>query len=270
MADTTIIPRKLEVDFSAVPRHWMYGNATATAVANGVNMLFPWGERFFVRSVKHFLDHLEDETLRGQVKAFFAQEGRHASAHDDFNAILRAQGYAPDRFLAQYKRLAGWVEKRTSPELHLAITVACEHFTAILAEGAFTRGVLDEAAPEMKQLLAWHAAEEIEHKAVAFDVLKAVDPSYALRLAGLAWATLLLGGFWFWGAATLLRQDGISLRAALRDLRRMRQGDPMIRRVFVKGIKQYLRRDFDPRDNDDADLARTWFAERGMTLPEAA
>jgi predicted metal-dependent hydrolase len=264
------VPRDLDVDFSKVPRHWLYGNATATAIANGVNLLFPWGERFFVRSVNHFMDRIQDPHLRAQIKGFFQQEGRHAHAHDEFNAILRAQGYDVDTFLENYKRVATWIEKRTSPELKLAVTAAAEHFTAIMAEGAFTRGVLDEAAPEMRLLLAWHAAEEIEHKSVAFDVLQTVDPRYRTRILGLVLATLTLGGFWFWGARTLMRQDGLTGRKALRAVNEQRKTDPMIRRVFVRGIRQYLRRDFHPNQNNDRDLAAKWFAARGMTLPDAA
>src|SRR5215813_7055265 len=177
----------------------MSNSATATAISNGVNMLFPHGERFFVRSVKHFLDRIDDPALRAAIKGFFGQEGRHAHAHDRFNAILRGHGFEIDRFLDSYKRLSSWLEAHTPAKLNLAVTAAAEHFTAILAEGAFTENALDAAAPEMRQLLAWHAAEELEHKAVAFDVLRAIDPSYALRIAGLLYATATLGGFWLWG-----------------------------------------------------------------------
>ena len=265
-----IVPRDLDVDFSNVPRHWMAGSAVATAISNGVNMLFPHGERFFVRSVKHFLDKIDDPVLRGQIKGFFGQEGRHAHAHDEFNEIMRHQGYEIDQFLEGYKRLSTWLEDRTPPKLRLAATAAAEHFTAIMAEGAFTRGALDAAAPEMQQLLAWHAAEEIEHKSVAFDVLQKIDPSYALRMMGLVYATVTLSGFWIWGAITLMRQDKISLREAIRDMRAMRDDDPIVRRVFLRGIRQYLRRDFHPSQNDDADLAATWFAAHGLAMPEAA
>ena len=265
-----IVPRDLDVDFSNVPRHWMAGSAVATAISNGVNMLFPHGERFFVRSVKHFLDKIDDPVLRGQIKGFFGQEGRHAHAHDEFNEIMRHQGYEIDQFLEGYKRLSTWLEDRTPPKLRLAATAAAEHFTAIMAEGAFTRGALDAAAPEMQQLLAWHAAEEIEHKSVAFDVLQKIDPSYALRMMGLVYATVTLSGFWIWGAITLMRQDKISLREAIRDMRAMRDDDPIVRRVFLRGIRQYLRRDFHPSQNDDAELAATWFAAHGLAMPEAA
>ena len=68
----------------------------------------------------------------------------------------------------------------------------------------------------MQKLLAWHAAEEIEHKAVAFDVLQQVDPSYALRIAGLAHATILLSSFWVWSAMMLFRQEKLGWRGLRR------------------------------------------------------
>ncbi|MBA3455004.1 MAG: metal-dependent hydrolase [Deltaproteobacteria bacterium] len=265
-----IVVRDLDVDFTNVPRFWLFGSATATAISNGVNMLFPHGERFFVRSVKYFKDEIDDPVLRAQIKAFFGQEGHHAHAHDRFNQILRDQGYEIDRFLEGYKRISTWLEKHTSPRFRLAVTAAAEHFTAIMAEGAFKQDVLDNSAPEMRALLAWHAAEEIEHKSVAFDVLQKIDPSYGLRVRGLAFATVTLGGFWIWGTLTLLRQDKVGLRAALDDLNGQRKRDPIVRRVFLRGIRQYLRRSFHPSDNHDEHLAAEWFAARGMSMPEAA
>ncbi len=139
-----------------------------------------------------------------------------------------------------------------------------------MAEGAFTRGALDAAAPEMQRLLGWHAAEEIEHKSVAFDVLQTIDPSYLLRVTGLLYATLTLGGFWIWGALTLMKQDGVTWNSARAELKQLRRHDPIVRRVFVGGIKQYLERDFHPSDNEDGQLAASWFAARGISMPEAA
>jgi predicted metal-dependent hydrolase len=264
-------PRKLDVDFSSVPRHWLAGNAAATAISNGINMLFPHGERFFVRSVKHYLDQIEDPHLREQVRAFFKQEGLHASAHDDFNDVLmREHGFETNRFLDRYKRISNWLEARMPKKLNLAITAASEHYTAILAEGAFTRGALDNVHPVMQQLLGWHAAEEIEHKAVAFDVLQEIDDSYALRVAGMIFATALLSGFWVWATTMLLRQEKLGLRGTLRELRKMRKDDPIVQRVFIAGIKQYIRRDFHPRDNANEHIAAQWFAAHGLPFPEAA
>jgi len=266
------IPRELDVDLTAVPRHWMAGNAVATAISNGINLLFPHGERFFVRSVHHYMDQLEDPQLRAQVKAFFQQEGHHARAHDELNAVMRAQGFSIDRFLDRYKAVMAWLEPRTPAKINLAATAAAEHYTAILAHGAFKSPMLDHAAPAMRELLAWHAAEEIEHKAVAFDVLQTIEPSYAVRMVGLAYATVMLSAFWFAGSTMLLRQERLGLREIGRQLRAMRQRDPLIRRVFIAGIKQYIRRDFHPRDTADERLAAEWFAAHGLpfTQSEAA
>ena len=266
----SIVPRKLDVDFSQVPRHWLANNATATAISNGVNMLFPHGERFFVRSVKYFLPEIQDPLLRTQIKGFFGQEGRHAHAHDDFNGALRSHGFEIDRFLASYVELSSWVENHTPPKLRLAMTAASEHFTAILAEGAFTHNVFDAADPRMRDLLAWHAAEEIEHKAVAYDVLQTIDPSYALRVAGLLCATVMLGGFWLWAATSLLHQEGLTWRTARRQLQAIPNRDPIVQRVFVRGIRKYLRRDFHPNQQATDTLAADWYTARGMTMPEAA
>ena len=264
------IPRDPQLDLSSVPRHWLANSPVGTAISNGVNLLFPIGERFFVRSVHQFMDDITDPTLRAQVKAFFKQEGHHAHAHDQFNAVLRAQGFHIDTFLARYERVSRGMDARMPAKLNLAGTAAAEHYTAILADGAFQRGILDMLDPRMRELLAWHAAEEIEHKAVAFDALQQIDNSYALRMAGLAYATVMLAGFWVWGSAMLLRQERLGWRRLLRDLNEIRHQNPVLRRVFLKGIRQYIRRDFHPRDNANEHLARDWFAAHGLAFTEAA
>ncbi len=267
---TPIVPRDLDVDFTGVPRAWCAGNAAATGISNGVNLLFPAGERYFVRSVKHFLPRIEDPTLRAQIKGFFGQEGRHAREHDRLNAILRAQGYEIDEFLDLYEKFMRWIEARSTPELRLAVTAACEHFTAILAEGAFNEGTLDFCDPRMQLLLGWHAAEELEHKSVAFDVLTLVAPSYALRMGGMVMATALLGGLWIYAATVMIRQDGLGWRSALAQLRTMPRQNPVIRRVFARGIRRYLKRDFHPAQQNTDSLAAEWFTARGLTMPAAA
>ena len=53
------------------------------------------------------------------------------------------------------------------------MTVGMEHLTAIMAEHILTTPEALEPLDEtVKELLYWHAVEEIEHKAVAFDVYR--------------------------------------------------------------------------------------------------
>lgn len=261
-----IKPRDPGLDFDeTVPRHWFGGSALATHIANGVNLLFPAGERFFVRSVHHYLDKLDDPELRAQVKGFFAQEGRHARTHERFFERLEEQGYEIKPFLRVYEKIAyGILEPAFPPAFRLAVTAAAEHFTAIMAENALRERFLDRAHPALRDLLFWHAAEEIEHRAVAFDVLGKVAPSYALRVAGMALAASTLAAFWIAGTLVLLDQDrrrgDVDLRAELRKLRE----HPIGQRVFLRGIKSYLRRDFHPLEAEIDALARQWLEAKGM------
>jgi uncharacterized protein len=262
-ARSAITPRKPRFALGAVPRHWFGGSRIATHIANGVNVLFPAGERFFVRSVNRFLGHpavAGDAELVAQIKGFFGQEGRHARAHEDYNDMLRAHGYEIDRLLALHDRwLYGWLEARLPATLRLAATAAAEHYTAIMADNAFRKRLLDHADPVIRELLLWHAAEEIEHKAVAFDVLGRVAPSYRIRMAGLIVATAMLGCWWLVGTLDLLRQEQMSVaevRAELRGLRAARgDRDGIARRVFLRGLREYVRRDFHPTQIDNDHLA---------------
>ena len=66
-------------------------------------------------------------------------------------------------------------EKRVPPKLRLAYTAALEHYTATLAETLLRKpeaqALLGDT--EVRSILLWHALEESEHKAVAFDVYRA-------------------------------------------------------------------------------------------------
>lgn len=264
--------RAPKVGFTEVPRRWFADSTAVSHLVNSVNLLFPAGERFFVRAVRHYLDEITDEELAQRVRGFFGQEGRHAYAHERYFETMRAQGYDVDGFLATYEKLAfDVVEKASPPALRLAVTVALEHYTAILAEEALTSGMLDGAHPAMRQLLEWHAVEELEHKSVAFDVLRAVAPGYPLRIAGFAMGSVLLGGFWLWGMQRLMREDGKSLldaRAELRRVRRraveegrLRAPRPIVTGVFLRGLRDYLKPGFHPADTDHSDLVRRTLAK---------
>ena len=256
---------KIKLD-DRIPRDWLAGSASATQIANGVNLLFPAGERFFIRSVRRYLDRIDDEALRRQIKGFFGQEGRHAHAHETFFEVLESQGYRLRPFLDIYEKVAfDWIEQAAPHELRLAVTVALEHFTAIMAENALTERFLDHAHPSMRALLLWHAAEEIEHKAVAFDVLRVVNPSYALRMGGLALAALSLGVAWTAATLTLAAQDGqLQNGRFFQGWRKVRASRPGKRGVFLRGIREYVRPDFHPSHNDNRHLADAFLQSAGL------
>jgi predicted metal-dependent hydrolase len=272
IAAATIRPRSPTFDFTTVPRHWFAGNLFATHVANGLNLLFPAGERFFVRSVRKYLDRIDDPKLREDIKGFSGQEGLHAYAHERYFEALERQGFDVRTFLGLYEKIAfGIAENAFPPEMRLSVTAACEHFTATMATHALERyasGNMMLGDPTMRALFLWHAVEEIEHRSVAFDVLRAVNPSYALRIGGFVLASSLLFGLWTAAAASLIAQDKAPPRKVLKAMRARRRaqrengGAPT---DFGKAMREYLRPDFHPSQDTHCDaLARRYAADAGL------
>lgn len=263
-----IQPRRPSYDFREVPRYWLGGNVWGTHMANAINLLFPSGERFFMRSVKAYVDQLDDPRLREQIRGFLAQEALHGAEHEHFFSRLEAQGYELKSFLAFYEHLAWKVlEPRLSPELRLAVTVSLEHFTASFAHHMLTREGIEGVDPTMRALMRWHAAEEIEHKAVAFDVLRAVAPGYRNRALGHLLATAGLLGFWWIGAYRLMQQDpNARWWRLLRDRRRAhRQGDLALGDI-ARSFLAYLRPDFHPWQVADYALAERELRAQGLAV----
>jgi predicted metal-dependent hydrolase len=263
-SDHDIPLRKPRLEFDAsIPRHWMNGNVFATHFFNGLNLIFPDGERFFVKAVHDHLGQIADPVLLRQAKQFAAQEGQHANQHEQYFDCLRAQGYEIDTFLRRFHRFFRWTNRWIPAPLRLAMTAGAEHYTAGLGAGAIEEfELLADSHPTMRKLIVWHATEEIEHKAVAFDVLRATHPSYLLRVVGFVLATIALFGWSFAGTRMLVRQDRVSRHEleAQRRLAMARDDGRGLRRIRA-GVRAYFRRDFHPNEQDHLALARQRLGE---------
>jgi uncharacterized protein len=264
-AVTKVFPvRKMGFSFAGVPRWWFSDSALASHTANALSLLFPAGERFFVRSVKHYLPQITDPALRARVRAFFGQEGSHGHEHERTFEMLEEQGYRIREWLQWYEQFAyDRLERITPPILRLSATVALEHFTAALAEVALTDDFFAQAHPKMKQLLLWHAAEELEHKSVTFDVLQEVDPRYWVRMAGLAVAFTTLMGFWRSSTRMLLQQEPAMTPARLRTERKLARQRGQDRSAILRAVLPYLRPDFHPDQHDTRHLADNYLESIG-------
>jgi len=235
-----------------------------THMANGLNMVFPEGERFFIRSVKHYMSAIADDPdLVARCRAFFGQEGSHGHEHEKAFEFLERQGFEIREWLQWYQSTAfNQLERRMPPNLRLAVTAALEHLTATLAAEGLTTDHLDGAHPVMRELLRWHACEEIEHKSVAFDVLQRVDDRYWVRVTGLFVGLGSLLYFWRSGAKMLLKQDGIG-KAQIKSERRAARARGQNRNHLWRGFVEYLRPGFHPDDNDNYELASRYLAKIG-------
>ncbi len=261
--ERSIVVRRMGFPFKkGLPRWWFGESVFLTHLINGLNFVFPAGERFFIRSVRNFEDQIKDETLRQRVRLFFGQESQHQVEHLHAFETLEDQGFEIQSFLKWYQELAyKQLEPRIPPLMRLSITAALEHFTAIFGDFVLRSDFLDTAHPMMRDLLLWHAAEEIEHKSVTFDVLQTVDPRYRVRLAGFAMGTLMLFFFWMAGTRHLLKQESPDVRKASRSdyLNFFFREAP---RIVLDGL-DYLRWDFHPDNEDNYLLARDYLEKIG-------
>jgi len=277
MAATSILPaipreipiRTPELDFETpIPNHWLAGNAVATHIFNGMNLVFPDGERFFIQAVRDCMAQVEDPELVRQVRAFYGQEACHAREHERYFQTLERQGYQIQPFLRRFRAFIGSSTRFLPAPLRLSLTAGAEHYTATFGAFALEDAMLAEAHPTMRRLILWHATEEIEHKHVAFDVLRATHPSHLLRVSGYALATFDLFAWGLLGARMLIRQD-LAAGRLTPTTRKQHAADLRERRSYAlpwlkERVAAYWRRDFHPCDTDELPLAHRKLAELGI------
>ena len=189
----------------------------------------------------------------------------HGREHRALNERLAELGY-PTRAIGTYvRKLTSLRERFNSKKTNLAFTAALEHYTATLAETLLKD---PEARAEIghdgvRYLLMWHALEESEHKAVAFDVYKRIGGTERMRVATM-WLThftfVLETSIW---TVISLAMDPAAQRHPLRVLRslwRLRRS-PFTSRRAAQQLFQYHQRDFHPNDRDTTQLIAEWQAK---------
>ena len=156
----------------SIPDFWFRGNAFLSMFFTGFSANLPPGEEQFIYSVRLFQQKITHPVLKAQVKAFIGQEAHHSREHDTLNKAMKARGYPLAGIEKRMQTLNKLMRKYQSPQKQLAGTVCGEHITALIADYLIRKRpeLLDEMAPAMRKIWGWHAIEETEHKAVAFDV----------------------------------------------------------------------------------------------------
>lgn len=267
MTASSPVPTIRRMDFpflsAGVPRHWFCGDRHLTRSADAMHLLFPAGERFFMRSVQHFGRQLEDPELKARVRGFVGQEAMHGREHREAFGLLERDGIEYQSFVDAFESTLMRREAVASPLMNLSVTCALEHLTATLGAQSFSDPFIQRAHPTMRDLMLWHAAEEVEHKSVAFDVYRAMGGGYAMRIAGMVLAYVLFMAWWQRGIRHLLEQDGGFRTTDMRALRRrMRAGGVNMVGDMRRAVVAYMRPSFHPDDDDNLHLATDYFAGR--------
>jgi len=272
-----LIVRKLEIDLQrGFARHWHGGRAYRTQFFNALSMSFPVGEQFFIDAVRDAARALpagpKHDAMRDTVAGFIGQEATHRRIHGLYNDELERQGLVNRWQHWATARIARFRKMVDDPRHALAVTCAYEHFTALLADGTLRHARwLDGADADMQTVWRWHASEETEHCAVAYDLYQALGGSYQWRVRWYLYVCLVFGIDAtrqtlsnLWHDRTLFRPstwiDGLRLFWG-RDGLVWRCAGPML---------AYFRRDFHPSQDMHTvpaqTLAARWLAEHAAVL----
>lgn len=175
---------------------WNDGDAFRSRLFDSVSLLLPSGEQFVMDAVSDWLREAQKSALspelQDEVNRFVREEAAHQRAHRLYNDRLAE--HAPAQRLEQ--RIASAVGEIASRSLatRLAFAAAFEQLTALLSEEilrARSPWLGHGTAPQLR-LWRWHCAEEIGHRHVALDVMKAARVGHGQRMLAFLAAALYL------------------------------------------------------------------------------
>lgn len=222
-------PRRIVLDFSAAPVHWIPGQPEMAQVLNAISTNNPQLEQFLVKVVMQCRNALPaDETaLREDARVFMAQESAHFKTHQAFNRILYEAGYdeLPEREAQMRQDYDGFLNDR-GLRFCLAYSEGFETFGPVFSHYFFEK-VADRLARSdqaVADLWRWHFAEEYEHRTVCNYLYERLYGGYFYRIYGLGYAFVHLMSYVFRVANYMIKEDrqrgtiGTRLRDRLRYL----------------------------------------------------
>ena len=245
-----------------LPKHFAADeDVIQSHLAAALSGVFPDGEDFFVAAVRNYRNQITDPDLLRQVNGFIGQESMHGRVHRSFNARLSELGYYTKFAERRTRFMIRQQQRIMSNERQLALTAALEHFTATLAELLLrepkARQLLGHEAA--RQVFVWHALEESEHKAVAFDVYRAIGGSERIRVQVMRQTRFLFVAVTAFQVALAVLADPKSRqRGVLRQSIWLFRRSPLWDRSVWEQLKDYDRPDFHPDDSDTSELVAEW------------
>lgn len=276
--------RRMNFDFTQVPEYWMSGSAGLTHFMTGLSALFPEGEKLFIDSVRAVRYHpaiKDNAELQKEISAFIGQEAMHTQEHVNFNASAQKYGHdvaTLEQKTGKYIDVAlGSFAKLVKPfgmtqeMVNLTATTALEHFTATIASELLRNKHIQDLMTDetMSTMWYWHAIEENEHKAVAYDVYEGIFgrdlKSYALRTSSLVFSLALILVIQSYFTLRLLKQDQ---KLNMKELGMIYKYGYSPSKGIVTGMfgdmLAYFRPKFHPNDLDTVQLLKDWKAKLGL------
>lgn len=254
-----------------VKKHWVDNDPFATAFYNSLSISFPYAEVFMIDCIKAWQDKLSPETQK-EATIFIQQEANHSREHGAFNKGMTSAGY---EIKTVEKDIINLVKRLNGKDdfYKLRATVCIEHLTSIIsAEILSNDWHLGNADPELKKIWLWHATEEVEHKAVAFNVWNEATKNWSpVRRYLYRISFFMAMTYTFFRNRTvaqihLLKQEGYSGWGAFWGMMRYGFKKKGLARNIIKPWFQFLKPSFHPWQTDDRHLIASGESEFMMDV----
>lgn len=255
---SSIQVRRQSFDFAATPKYYFDNNPLLSYLLTALSLTFPHGERFFVHSVRNVRDQIKNDTLQKDVSAFIGQEAMHSHAHEDFNRFVEGLGLNIQPILdSEYEKIE-YAKSKLNHKQQLAVTCALEHFTAIIAQYLLEHPDFHrQLNPRVAKLWMWHALEETEHKAVAFDVYQEIFADQVTRKRIMRIITTTFLSRISYLTFKLLLNDPVGRKQWRQHITAFKQ----LKDVFTTLVPAYLdyyQDNFHPNQHDSTQITAQW------------
>jgi hypothetical protein len=182
-------PRRPPLDFSACRPRWIPAAPGYAYQLDAASSMLPYLEPYLIKVQKlarERLDPVAHSKLIRDIDLFNQQEANHFGLHARYNASLRTHYPGLEPFEERVRRDFEGFLRDHSLAWNLAYCEGFESSGLVSAElylgpaEEFLRG----ADPSVRDLWAWHLAEEFEHRSVCHDVLYILHPGWGRRVSG--------------------------------------------------------------------------------------
>ncbi|MBO9469777.1 metal-dependent hydrolase [Endozoicomonas sp. G2_2] len=263
--NVTVMPERRDLHFLPPADRicdWHKEGPNVTQFMNAMSLLFPAGERMFIDAVRSYRDEIPDPDLKKAATAFIGQEAMHSREHIEYNELLENAGLPAHKLDNFTWNLLDGIKARTWKSMPLAATIALEHYTALMGDMLLRYPEMMQGSQEdFERMWRWHALEEVEHKAVAYDVYEKcigrgprnwAERSFAMTLATALFWPILMSFYWQMAQADEnCRKQG--WRGHLK-LANFMFGKPGFIRKMLPEFASYFKYSFHPWQQNNADL----------------
>jgi uncharacterized protein len=152
------------------------------------SLTLPHLEPYLIRTCRRLLPRVADAALVADIEAFCGQEAQHHRSHATVNRIIHRQvgpvtaarlRHIEEDLAADYRRFTA----QRSDRFNAAYAEGFEAMTCSMGLTTLAHARPSDRWGPWQQLWAWHLAEEIEHRTVAFDLYHQVGGTYRYRVA---------------------------------------------------------------------------------------